>query len=119
MVVNNESSVLQLQQSFQLIYPGLKIEFYKTPHYDHEGSNEKYIIQSSAKLKDLNSEMENGIIEFHISKTVSDFEKEFKEKFGLHVQVFRQSNAIWLQTTNTDDWTLEKQNSKGLNSKSA
>ena len=39
-----------------------------------------------------------------------------KEKYSLNIQVFRKSADIWLQTSATDHWTLEKQNGKGQRS---
>ena len=50
--------------------------------------------------------------------TVGEFEKIFYEKTSLGVQVFRKSAGIWLQTSSTDSWTLEKQNGKGERSDS-
>ena len=44
---------------------------------------------------------------------VSELEKAFSDIFGLNVQVFRKSNNMWLQTTITDKWSLEKQNQNG------
>jgi hypothetical protein len=32
----------------------------------------------------------------------------------LSVQVFRKSGKNWLETTASDQWSLEKQNAKGL-----
>jgi hypothetical protein len=45
--------------------------------------------------------------------TVEELEKSFLVKFGLNVQVFRKSGKSWLETTITDKWTLEKQNTQG------
>jgi len=45
--------------------------------------------------------------------TVAEFEKMMKDTLKLNVQVFRKSAKIWLQTTSTDHWSLEKQNGKG------
>jgi len=41
---------------------------------------------------------------------VSEVEQLFQDVYGLSVQVFRKSGTIWLETTATDDWTLNKQN---------
>ena len=43
----------------------------------------------------------------------STLEKNFRDTYGINVQVFRKSGNIWLETTVTDDWTLSKQNRKG------
>ena len=57
--------------------------------YDHENSSivkSNHLISHSTLLEDLN------------------------------LQVFRKSSDIWLQTSATDHWTLEKQNGKGQRS---
>ena len=43
---------------------------------------------------------------------VAELENAFAKSFGFAVQVFRKSGNVWLQTTATDDWTLEEQNLK-------
>ena len=43
-------------------------------------------------------------------------ESDFRDLFNLNIQIFRKSKDLWLQTSATDDWSLEKQNSKGLHS---
>ncbi len=43
---------------------------------------------------------------------MADFEKMMLDKFMLNVQVSRKSADIWLQTSATDHWSLEKQNGK-------
>jgi hypothetical protein len=45
--------------------------------------------------------------------TVSNLEQKFRDVYGLSVQVFRRSGKAWLETTFTDGWTLEEQNSQG------
>ena len=50
------------------------------------------------------------------SSKLSDVEKEFEDKFGIYVQVFRRSKDLWLQTVSTDHWDLKTQNSKGIHS---
>jgi len=37
-----------------------------------------------------------------------------EDQFGLHVQIFRKSGDLWLQTSKTDEWTIEHQNARGL-----
>ena len=40
-------------------------------------------------------------------------ERLFESELGLHVQIFRKSGSIWLETSVTDDLTLDQQNAKG------
>ncbi|MCB0692400.1 MAG: hypothetical protein KDC16_12200, partial [Saprospiraceae bacterium] len=67
-------------------------------------------------LSVVNPDLIDGTLKLNSELTVSDFEQMMEKDFGLHVQVFRRSNQLWLQTSATDDWTLEVQNTKGLHS---
>ena len=53
-----------------------------------------------------------GTININGLMKVAELESAFFVTFGLAVQVFRKSGKVWLQTTATDDWTLEEQNLK-------
>ena len=44
---------------------------------------------------------------------VNKLENIFKDQFNLAVQVFRKSGNLWLETTMTDNWTLQQQNNHG------
>ena len=43
----------------------------------------------------------------------AELEEIFETNFGLHVQIFRKSGKIWLETSTTDGWTLNQQNEEG------
>jgi len=45
--------------------------------------------------------------------TVCKLEQNFRDVYGLSVQIFRRSGKVWLETTVTDGWTLQEQNSQG------
>ena len=36
-----------------------------------------------------------------------------EDQYGIHVQVFRKSKSLWLETTATDNWSLREQNKTG------
>ena len=40
---------------------------------------------------------------------VSDVESAFENTFGIHAQIFRKQNNVWLLTSNTDSWTIAEQ----------
>jgi hypothetical protein len=65
------------------------------------------------KLKDIQINQRVGEIIISKQTLVSDLEHQFENDFGLYVQVFRKSGRIWLETTATDNWTLEQQNEEG------
>lgn len=116
MKITNKNTIQDIQHDFSIIYPGLKLEFYKQPHEQHEASPGKEIHNPESKLNEIGMKKRSGQINVSPEITVADLESAFEEKFGLHVQVFRRSKELWLQTSTTDHWSLELQNSKGIHS---
>lgn len=116
MKINKTSKLSELKEQFQNIYPGLKIEFYYKEHDDHAGSHVSVEINDNPMVSEISSDFEEGNINLYQGRTVAQVEKDFEELFGLHVQVFRKSKELWLQTISTDDWDLDTQNRKGIHS---
>lgn len=116
MQISKERTIAALQQDFQATFPGLQLRFYQRQHAEHEGSPKRSQHPASMTLGALNAELEQGELKLSGDTSVADFERELEQRFALHAQVFRRSNNLWLQTTSTDDWSLETQNLKGLHS---
>jgi len=116
MLVHRDLTIQDIKEEFTKKFPGLKLEMYKVAHKEGQGSLKSAELAHDLKLGDINAKLLEKDYDFDPSMAVSEFEAEFEEQFGLFVQVFRRSNNLWLQTSTTDDWTLEKQNIKGLNS---
>jgi hypothetical protein len=106
-------TLLQIKEEFQLLFKNLKIEFFRLHHMDGQGSPGSDLFNDNLKIRDIiTSEVE---IDFDIKPEMEVYELEetFFQLTGLNIQVFRYSAGLWLQTTATDHWTLEKQNEKG------
>lgn len=116
MRISKERTIAELQQDFQASFPGLQLRFYRRQHAEHEGSPKRSQYPATMALGALNQNLEAGDIELNGQSSVANFEGELERRFALHAQVFRRSNNLWLQTTSTDDWSLETQNRKGLHS---
>ena len=116
MIIQDSKTIGQIQKEFQGKFPGLKIEFYESSHEEHKGSNPNTQYEPSVSLRDIRSQHTEGDVTIRPEMTISEVEGMFEELFGLHVQIFRRSKGLWLQTISTDDWTLEKQNRKGIHS---
>jgi hypothetical protein len=108
--MSKNKTVHDVQDAFSMEYPFLKLEFYKPvngsflpmkKHLPHSTSLE------AAGLK------KGGEIEVYKEMTVEELEKCFQLLFGLNVQVSRKSGILWLETTMTDKWSLQKQNEHG------
>jgi hypothetical protein len=110
--VDIKSPGKSVQKQFNTYYPFLKIEFFRN------SANEK--LSTTVKqagyegfLKNLFNSKVSGTIDVECGRTVAEVENDFKKQFGLSAQIFRRSGNVWIETTLTDDWTLEKQNKEG------
>ena len=68
---------------------------------------------SSRTLGECRTIHNKGSITIGPEMTVDELEQRFMDVYGLSIQVFRKSGKVWLETTITDGWTLEKQNEQG------
>jgi hypothetical protein len=113
MKIYNSKLLKDLQKEFSQVFPYLKIEFFKTPHHEKEGSSESDIWDTELAVSEVNPTIKAGGISLEGKMLVRGFEKIMDEEFGLSVQVYRKSHGSWLQTWMTDIWTLDEQNYRG------
>lgn len=107
--IKNNYSINDLKEAFSSAFPGLKLEFVKHSHTSGEGSSSDEIIKGNPQLWELRKFHTEMTIELDALQKVSEVEELFKNKFGLHIQVFRKSGNVWIETVNTDNWTLSQQ----------
>jgi hypothetical protein len=113
-VVSKNKQLKAIQEEFHKWFPYLKLEFYSSSHKFGEGSLKNSLLNNNLAISETPKfHQDGGVINIDESMKVSELEKAFSDTFGLSVQVFRKSNDMWLQTTITDSWTLEKQNQNG------
>lgn len=118
MQITDNKLLQDLQQDFSSLFPYLKIEFYSVTSKVRDSSKLIDPQQPVSRSRKVRTE---GPLLLSGNMTVVAFEKEMWERFGLLVQVFRQSGKLWIETSLTESWTLERQNSEGyeLSDKSA
>lgn len=111
LIVTSENKISEISDYFTLEFPQLRLEFYGKPHDAFKGSPSRQKLDSQLTVQMCKGNA--GELRFAGNMMVKDFESQVKEKLGLNVQVFRKSGKVWLETTTTDDWTLDEQNSRG------
>lgn len=111
--INSKSQVSDVQREFNLLFPFLKLELFKHKHGYTGASPRQEKLPAYLYLSDLTSQLPE-YINVTESMTVQELEKLFEDQFGLHLQVFRKSGTLWLETTITDGWTLKQQNDHGM-----
>lgn len=119
MRITKDTRLEDIQQAFSERFKGLKLDFFKKPHLDTEASSKKSMITTEVKVKDLNSAAPDTEIKWSASMTVSGVEQGLENQLGLHAQVFRLTGTSWIETTTTDDYTLEKQMKKSAETQTA
>jgi len=102
--IETGKQIKQIQAAFNTRYPYLKIEMIKQQGSKTEAMKGTEVITTTLPATSIS--MGN-------QQTVSRLEEEFLEKTGLRVRVYRRFCNVWIETTLTNDWTLEQQNSEG------
>ena len=112
-VINDHRKIFAIQKEFSEVFPYLKLQFFSKPH-TKGGASPKELMKHPAKpLGECRTIHNSGIITITPQMTVANLEQNFNDVYGLSVQVFRKSGNAWLETTVTDNWSLEKQNIQG------
>ena len=113
LIIENETSVKDIQTKFNALYPFLHIDFFIPGGY--ENRNGRKPAGRTALLPIIQLGMFNypAIVPVHKKVTVDELLKSFRQ-IGLHAQVCRKSGNHWVETSLTADWTLERQNSEAM-----
>lgn len=112
--ISPERTIAQVQKQFNDAFPHVKLVFFHKRHQAYEGSAAKDMInEPDVLLGTLSKRVKEA--EFLIEPTMPTWQLErlFETEYGLHVQLFRQSGNLWLETSRTDDLSIEQQNAKG------
>jgi hypothetical protein len=112
MVIAKDRTIHDVQQEFRHRFPFLKLEFYKLDSTNAAIRTKKHLPPETT-LREAGLRVDNGMINIAGEMTVAEMEKTFLRKYNLDVQVSRKSGMIWLETTMTDKWSLQKQNEHG------
>ncbi|MEO6611657.1 MAG: hypothetical protein ABIT05_10165 [Chitinophagaceae bacterium] len=106
--------ISDIQHEFNKVFPFLKLEFFsKKRSLSGPGFTASQLIPYTSKVSVGQSMITDGDIEIPGEMKVIELEKLLKEQFSLSAQVLRKSGNLWLETTMTDNWTLEQQNRHG------
>jgi len=105
--------ISDIQKEFTTEFPFLKIEFFNNKSSSRSAFSANQLIPNSRTVGNSRLTCAEGDIEIDEEVKVNELEKIFKDRFNLAVQVFRKSGNLWLETTMTDNWTLQQQNTHG------
>lgn len=111
--ITDEVKLFEIADMFSKYYPFLKLEFFDQAHQWKEASNEKNILIKSLSVGEVRTSHHPALVEVHFWNKTGTVELSFLHKSGLNVQIYRRFGDKWIQTSGTDELTLEEQNSIG------
>lgn len=104
-------TVEQMKEDFTNAFPYLKISFF-TKKQESEGALTEEI-DPATQLIEVSSILNENEMVINSTDTIKEAERKFEKQYGLPVHIFRKQNGVWLDTTITDDLTLQEQNTWG------
>jgi hypothetical protein len=110
--IEKESLAGDVKKIFTTCYPFLKIEFYKKPPSHAAVIQKKEIMPFNLPLIQFTNGNGKTVIDIGRSITVEQLEDQFAS-LGLLSEVFRKSGNVWIETSLTNNWTLQQQNMEG------
>src|SRR5688572_28560712 len=104
--INDSKTIESIKKEFNSLFPYLKIEFFSRPDEAGGGTEKKFMKDEHETLQECRTVHYNGPLEIVPTMTVTELERNFQKVYGLSTQVFRKSGKVWLETVQTDYWTL-------------
>ncbi len=107
--IEKDSLAEDVKKIFTACYPFLKIELYNKPLTNFKYKNET--ISFNLPLMQGVKKQSKAIIDIEKNKTVAELENDFL-LIGLKAEIFRKSGNVWVETSLTNNWTLQQQNAE-------
>jgi hypothetical protein len=116
MEINIDSirKIEEIQAEFNQKFPYLKMVFY-TPEtlQTRDFSNQNQIHELNLELGEIYPLDDDGYANINGHVKVSTLENWMEQQFGIPIQIYRKSRNLWIQTIETNQWTLSEQNRHG------
>ena len=111
-VINNNRRIFAIQEEFSNMFPGLTIAFYAKPSKPGSPPSKKLIRHSGKTLQDCRAISKDGTIEILPSMNISDVKENFRDVYGLSVEIFQKGRNGSNEKPLSDNLTLEEINTK-------
>ena len=107
--INDHRKVFAIQEEFSAAFSNLKLEFHAKPHQSAGSADNEYC-KHSAHLSECRTIHESGEITMTPHMTAANLEQNFRDVYGLGVEVFKKSGTNWVSTADLAGLTLEELN---------
>ncbi len=96
-----------------MLFPFLKLQFYSNIDQPNGKKIKKNITRNNISIAECRTILNNQNLIIKPNLTVYQLGQNFKNIYGIGIQVLRKSGNVWLETSFTDGWTLKEQNHQG------
>lgn len=107
--IDDNKTIEEIQDKFNECFPQLKLEFYNEPHKWNQRSEITDQLRCNCRIGDIRKQHNSGILEIKSWFKTGQVEQDLHDLFGLNVQIFRLYYDTWIQTSYSDDLTLQQQ----------
>lgn len=111
--ISDDTKLAYIQQRFNQLFPFLWLEFYNKDADDSLPSTNKIKLVDGKTVGQIRAGHQIAIVTLFPEMSVADLENIFCQTLGVSIQVLRKSGNIWMETPQTDSWSLEQQNRQG------
>ncbi len=109
-VINNKRRIFAIQEEFSTMFPGLVIAFFAKPSRPGAAPSKKLIRHSGKSIQDCRAVSKEGVIEILPSMNVSDVKENFRDVYGLSIEIFHKGRNGSNETPVSDNMTLDEIN---------
>ncbi|TAE57661.1 MAG: hypothetical protein EAZ89_03765 [Bacteroidetes bacterium] len=111
--ISADKTLKQISEEFSAKFPYLRLKFYSEAHAVGEKSSLWDTLNMSLPISEVGKFDHEEELHLDGHLKTATLEQEFQRLYGIGLQVFRQDGKEWIQTSNTDHWTLAQQNREG------
>jgi len=111
--ITTERLIEDVQKDFAYMFPFLKIEFFRKGTRYRQNKEKTIGLPINQTIGSVFKNNRKGRLEINASTTVRELERGCDEQFGIMAQLYRKSGSLWLETSMTDNWTMQQQNDRG------
>src|SRR5215207_3658831 len=111
MNIHKETLIANIQNEFNSRYSFLWIDFYHTANPQSFSKAKK--VGPETSIKEISRLYCTKAIDISGKREVSEVLSDVKNILGLEAHILRKCGNVWVGTTLTEHWTLERQNLEG------
>jgi hypothetical protein len=106
--IDDHMYVSNLQERFNDCFPYLKLEFYNTRNKGQGTSKADSLVDLKTLVSSIRTKYGPGLMDIKSWNKTGEVEQNFKNIYGLDVQLFYLRGADWIQASREDELTLQQ-----------